>query len=171
MATAELDGLVLFRQESMFYLTGYDTSGYSMFQAMYLGLDGKLTLLTRTADRIQSRETSIVEDIQIWIDEENASPGLELRRILEAHGCANKQIGIEYHAYGLTGQRALMVNEALKGLCHLTDASDLVRLVRLVKSNLELQYVRKSGRICDQVLGTSITHTQPGTTVKAVYGP
>jgi len=170
MAAAELDGLVLFRQESMFYLTGYDTSGYSMFQAMYLGLDGRLTLLTRTADRIQSRETSIVEDIQIWIDEENASPGLELRRILEAHGCANKQIGIEYHAYGLTGQRALMVNEALKGLCHLTDASDLVRLVRLVKSDLELQYVRKSGRICGQVLEASITHTQPGTTVKAVYG-
>ncbi len=28
-----LDGLILFRQESMYYLTGYDTSGYSLFQA------------------------------------------------------------------------------------------------------------------------------------------
>ena len=52
MAEAQLDGLILFRQESMFYLTGYDTSGYSMFQAMYLGKDDGLTLLTRTADRI-----------------------------------------------------------------------------------------------------------------------
>ena len=26
-----LDGLLLFRQESMYYLTGYDTSGYTMF--------------------------------------------------------------------------------------------------------------------------------------------
>ena len=48
MAEAQLDGLILFRQESMFYLTGYDTSGYSMFQAMYLGLEDGLTLLTRT---------------------------------------------------------------------------------------------------------------------------
>ena len=34
-----LDGLVLFRQDSMYYLTGYDTSGYTMlrtFGANYL---------------------------------------------------------------------------------------------------------------------------------------
>jgi len=170
MAEAQLDGLILFRQESMFYLTGYDTSGYSMFQAMYLGLTDDLTLLTRTADRIQSRETSIVDDIRIWIDQEDASPGMELRRILEDHGCANQRIGVEYHAYGLTGQRALMVNEALEGLCELVDASDLVRLVRLVKSELELDYVRQSGRICDAILETSIAHTRPGNTVKSVYG-
>ena len=170
MADAELDGLVLFRQESMFYLTGYDTSGYSMFQAMYLGLDKGPTLLTRSADRIQSRNTSIVEDIQIWIDQEDASPAIELRRILKTHGCTNQRIGIEYHAYGLTGQRALMVNEALEGLCRLVDASDLVRLIRLVKSDLELEYVRKSGAICDTILQTSINHTRPGNTVKSVYG-
>ena len=34
MAEAQLDGLILFRQESMFYLTGYDTSGYSMFLSL-----------------------------------------------------------------------------------------------------------------------------------------
>ena len=170
MAAAELDGLVLFRQESMFYLTGYDTSGYSMFQAMYLGLNKGPTLLTRSADRIQSRNTSIVEDIQIWIDQEDASPAIELRRILKTHGCTNQRIGIEYHAYGLTGQRALMVNEALEGLCRLVDASDLVRLIRLVKSDLELEYVRKSGAICDTILQTSINHTRPGNTVKSVYG-
>ena len=170
MAAAELDGLVLFRQESMFYLTGYDTSGYSMFQAMYLGLNKGPTLLTRSADRIQSRNTSIVEDIQIWIDQEDASPAIDLRRILKTHGCTNQRIGIEYHAYGLTGQRALMVNEALEGLCRLVDASDLVRLIRLVKSDLELEYVRKSGAICDTILQTSINHTRPGNTVKSVYG-
>ena len=170
MADAELDGLVLFRQESMFYLTGYDTSGYSMFQAMYLGLDKGPTLLTRSADRIQSRNTSIIEDIQIWIDQEDASPAIDLRRILKTHGCTNQRIGIEYHAYGLTGQRALMVNEALEGLCRLVDASDLVRLIRLVKSDLELEYVRKSGAICDAILQTSISHTRPGNTVKSVYG-
>ena len=46
----DLDGLLMFRQESMYYLTGYDTSGYSMFQGMYLGADGALALCTRSAD-------------------------------------------------------------------------------------------------------------------------
>ena len=95
MADAELDGLVLFRQESMFYLTGYDTSGYSMFQAMYLGLDKGPTLLTRSADRIQSRNTSIVEDIQIWIDQEDASPAIDLRRILKTQGCTNQRMKLD----------------------------------------------------------------------------
>ena len=130
MVRQELDGLILFRQESMYYLTGYDTSGYSMFQAMYLGVDGKLALVTRTADRIQSRVTSIVEDIRIWYDREDASPADDLKDLLASYGCQGKRLGVEYHAYGLTGQRARMVDAALDGFCQLEDASDLVRLLR-----------------------------------------
>lgn len=51
MAEAGLDGFLIFRQESMYYLTGYDTSGCGMFQGMYLRVDGALALLTRSADR------------------------------------------------------------------------------------------------------------------------
>ena len=32
MAKAGLDGLLIFRQESMHWLTGYDTSGYSILR-------------------------------------------------------------------------------------------------------------------------------------------
>ena len=165
-----LDGLVLFRQDSMYYLTGYDTSGYTMFQGMYLGANGSLALLTRTADRLQSRETSIVEDIRIWHDREDASPGDDLRAMLEDYGCRGKRLGVEYHAYGLTGQRAKMVDAALDGFCELVDASDLIRLLRLVKSDEELAYVRKAGELCDRILAVSIERTVPGASVNAVYG-
>ena len=36
----QLDGLLMFRQESMYYLTGYDSFGYVFFQCLYLGADG-----------------------------------------------------------------------------------------------------------------------------------
>ena len=36
LAERDLDGLLLFRQESMYYLTGYDTQGFVMFRGMYL---------------------------------------------------------------------------------------------------------------------------------------
>src|SRR5437764_5242011 len=101
MAKAALDGLLIFRQESMYYLTGYDTSGYSMFQGMYLGADGALALLTRTADQRQSRLTSVIEDIRIWTDRADANPGLDLRDMLESYNCRSRRIGAEYHAYGL----------------------------------------------------------------------
>ena len=44
-----LYGLLIFRQESMYYLTGYDTFGYVFFQCLYLGADGRMTLLTPRA--------------------------------------------------------------------------------------------------------------------------
>ncbi len=170
MAEAGLDGLILFRQESMYDLTGYDTSGYTMFQAMYLGADGRCALLTRTADRIQSRATSIVGDVRIWYDREEATPGDDLRVMLDDDSCRGKRLGVEYHAYGLTGQRAKMVDAALHGFCTLVDASDLVRLLRLVKSEAELAYVRKAGALCDRLLAVSIDTCVPGAAVKAIYG-
>jgi Xaa-Pro dipeptidase len=117
MAAQGLDGLVLFRQESMYYLTGYDTSGYSMFQGMYLGADGALALLTRSADRLQARLTSVVEDVRIWRDRQDANPALDLRDMLESYGCRGRRLGVEYHAYGLTAQRGRLVDAALDGLC------------------------------------------------------
>ena len=80
-----LDGLLMFRQESMYYLTGYDTFGYVFFQCLYLGADGRMTLLTRAPDRLQAQHTSVVEDIRIWVDGPDANPALELRAILEGH--------------------------------------------------------------------------------------
>ena len=68
------------------------------------------------------------------------------------HGGRGKRIGVEYHAYGLTAQRGKMVDAAFAGFCELTDASDLVRLLRLVKSPAELRYVRQAGRLADEAL-------------------
>src|SRR5215469_9080201 len=131
LAKAGLDGLLIFRQESMYWLTGYDTSGYSMFQGMYLGADGALALLTRSADLRQARLTSVIEDIRIWTDREGADPAAELRDMVADYGGRGKRIGVEYHAYGLTAQRGKMVDAAFAGFCELVNASDLVRLLRL----------------------------------------
>src|SRR5438128_11533908 len=130
MVARGLDGLLIFRQESMYYLTGYDTSGYSMFQGMYLGADGSLALCTRSADLRQARLTSVVEDVRIWRDREGANPAEDLRDMLESHRCRGKRLGVEYHAYGLTAQRGKMVDAALDGFCRTGDAAAPVRLPR-----------------------------------------
>jgi Xaa-Pro aminopeptidase len=64
MAEAGLDGLLMFKQESMYYLSGYDTDGFVLFQTMLLGADGHLGLVTRSADRVQAAFTSIVEAVR-----------------------------------------------------------------------------------------------------------
>jgi Xaa-Pro dipeptidase len=170
MQEAGLEGLLIFRQESMYYLTGYDTSGYSMFQGMYMRADGALALLTRSADQRQARLTSVIEDIRIWTDREGADPAAELRDMVADYGGRGKRIGVEYHAYGLTAQRGKMVDAAFAGFCELVDASDLVRLLRLVKSPAELDYFRQAGRLVNEACAVSQRLTVPGASVGAVYG-
>ena len=170
MAERGLDGLVIFRQESMYYLTGYDTSGYSMFQGMYLGADGTLALCTRSPDLRQARLTSVIKDVRIWRDRQGATPGEDLRDMLESYRCRGKRLGVEYHAYGLTAQRGQMVDAALRGFCRTEDASDVVRLLRLVKSPAELAYVRRAGQLADEALAVANRLTVPGARVGTIYG-
>jgi len=83
LAAKGLDGLLIFRQESMYYLTGYDSFGYVFFQCLYLGVDGSMTLLTRAPDLRQAQHTSVIKDIHIWPDAPDADPALELKEILK----------------------------------------------------------------------------------------
>ena len=162
MAQRGLDGLLMFRQESMFYLTGYDTFGFVFFQCLYLGADGKLMLLTRAPDLLQARHTSMIEDIRIWVDGPDANPSTELKKILESFGLTGKKLGVEYEAYGLTARNGMRLNAALDGFCTLEDASDLVSRLRLVKSAAELVYVRRAAELADDALDAAHRHTGAG---------
>ena len=78
-----LDGILIFRQESMYYLSGYDSFGYAMFQCLYLGVDGRMVLLTRAPDLAQAELTSILDDIRIWKDEAGMNPAQNLKLLLK----------------------------------------------------------------------------------------
>ncbi|MEE9209284.1 MAG: Xaa-Pro peptidase family protein, partial [Kiloniellales bacterium] len=162
MAREGLDGLLMFRQESMYYLTGYDTFGYVFFQCLYLGVDGRMTLLTRSPDLRQAQETSVIEDIRIWIDGPEASPAEELREILGEHGCQGRRLGVEYEAYGLTARNGRRLEAALDGLCTLSDASELVSRLRVVKSDAEIAYVRCAAALADEALEAARRLARPG---------
>jgi len=163
LAGRGLDGLLMFRQESMYYLTGYDTFGYVFFQCLYMGTDGEtITLLTRTPDVRQAEHTSVVEDIRVWFDAEGADPALDLREILEEHGCKGKRLGIETDAYGLTGYNLKRVEAALGGFCELVEASDLVSRLRVIKSPAEIAYVREAARLADLGLDRAVEVAAPG---------
>ena len=158
-----LAGLLIFRQESMYYLTGYDTTGYSQFQCLYLGADGRLVLLTRSADLRQARLTSVIEDIRIWVDNADSSPGQDLWRVLEEQGCRGERLGVELEAYCLTGKRWEYVREALRSRCDYEDASELVSRLRLVKSDAEIDYVREAAGLADEALIAAQRLAMPGT--------
>jgi Xaa-Pro dipeptidase len=163
MAERGLDGLLMFRQESMYYLTGYDTFGYVFFQCLYLGADGRFFLLTRAPDLRQAWHTSVVEDVRVWVDAPDAKPAEDLRRVLEEYGAKGKRLGVEYEAYGLTARNGKRLEAALGNLAQLEDASDLVTRLRLVKSPAEIAYVRKAAELADLALDEAERLAAPGT--------
>ncbi len=157
-----LDGLLMFRQESMFWLTGYDTFGYVFFQCLVLTADGRLALITRAPDLRQAQNTSNIEDIRIWVDRGDASPADALRDLLDELGLAGTLLGVEYDAYGLTGRNALRLNSALQGFASLDDRSEIVSELRLVKSPAEIEYVRKAAKLADDALEAAWELAHPG---------
>ncbi|WP_404382194.1 M24 family metallopeptidase [Caenispirillum salinarum] len=162
MQARGLDGLLLFKQESMYWLTGYDTFGYVYFQCLYLGADGRMMLLTRAPDLRQARHTSLVGDIRVWVDQEDHDPTHELREILRGFGCAGKRLGAEWNAYGMTHALGKRVDAALDGFCTTDDASTLISRLRLVKSAEEMAYVRRAADLADAALDAGTEEVRPG---------
>ncbi|MFQ5993894.1 MAG: M24 family metallopeptidase [Acidiferrobacterales bacterium] len=162
MVDRGLDGLLIFRQESMYYLTGYDTFGYCFFQCLYLGADGRMTLLTRAPDLRQAQHTSVIEDIRVWVDEAGKNPAHDLRAILTEHKCRGKRLGIEFDAYGLTAHNWRQVEAALGRFCVLEDVSDLVSRFRVIKSRSEIDYIRRAGQLADAALERAIALSGAG---------
>ena len=167
----KLDALLVFSQESHYYLTGFDTAGYVFFQCAVITADEQpVTLLTRRPDLQQAKETSVISDIRVWYDAEGANPANELRDILSEKGLAGCRIGIELNTYGLTGLSYDRVLNALENWCTLEDASDVVRGLRLIKSPAELEYLRKAARISDAALLDMIQACHPNTLDTMVTG-
>lgn len=157
-----LDGLLIFRQESMYYLTGYDTFGYVYFQCLYLGADGRMMLLTRAPDLRQAQNTSDIKDIRVWLDAPNANAAEELCTYLRGFGLEGKTLGVEWESYGLTARSGMRVQAAFDGFADLQDASDLVSRLRLVKSPAEIAYVRRAAELGDLALDEAHRLTKPG---------
>ncbi|ADH89762.1 creatinase [Ancylobacter novellus DSM 506] len=147
MAERKLDGLLMFQQESMYWLTGYDTFGFCFFQSLWLGADGRLALLTRSADLRQAQHTSLIEDIRIWTDRADATPQQQLRDMVAGLGGSGARIGVEYESYGLTAAAGKKLDAAFEGFATLEDASRLVDRLRAVKSPAEIIYVRQAGKL------------------------
>jgi Xaa-Pro dipeptidase len=162
MEAQKLDAMLLFAQESMYWLTGYDTFGFCFFQCLVVTKDGRKVLLTRSADERQAKHTSNIEDIRIWIDRGSASPVLQLKELLFDMDLLGSKLGVEYDTQGMTGKIALKLNEELTSFADVSDASPLIPDLRAVKSAEEIVFVRKASELADKAYYAAMEEIRPG---------
>ena len=131
-------------RRSMYWLTGYDTFGFCFFQCLVVTADGRMALLTRSADlrqaqpHLEHRRTSA----------SGRMPPTPTRRgtcsaLAADLGLAGKRLGVEYESYGLVAANGKKLEAAFDGFATLADASQLVTRLRAVKS-------RGGDRLCPQ---------------------
>ena len=164
MVAEGFDALLLFKQESMYYLTGYDTFGFSLFQCLVLDANGDTYLLTRLPDLRQARYTSDIPDehIHIWKDAAGVNPAAELTALLGRTGLAGARLGIELDSYGLKAAAWRALEDELADFCPWQDASTLIDRLRALKSDEELAYVRRAAELADDAFDEACAHSAPG---------
>ncbi|MGV1756002.1 M24 family metallopeptidase [Rhizobium sp. A22-96] len=162
MQEEKLDAMLLFAQESMYWLTGYDTFGYCFFQTLVVKADGSMTLLTRSADLRQAQLTSVITDIHIWVDRLNADPTLDLKELLADLDLLGTRIGVEYDTHGMTGRIARLLDHQLASFGQIVDASYLVSRLRLTKSTAEIAHIERAAALADDALDAALSLIKPG---------
>lgn len=158
-----LDGLLMFAPESQYWICGYDTFGFALFQCLVLTASGDLHLLTRAPDLRQARQTSTLSDdrIHIWKDVEGVEPATNLANLLSDLGLIGKTLGIETKTVGLTHFNGSAVEKALEG-CTLVESSDLMPALRRIKSPREIEYTRQAAALSDDSLDAALETTRAG---------
>lgn len=158
---AGLDALLMFAPESQYWICGYDTFGFALFQCLVLTADGQLHLLTRTPDLRQAQYTSTLPDahIHIYAEYEGANPTNDLKGLLDRLDVSGGRIGYESQTAGLTdfnGQRLRAV------LPELTDVSPLISGLRRLKSPAEIDMHRRAAALSDDALDAALATSHAG---------
>lgn len=162
MDSAGLDAMLLFSQESMYWLTGYDTFGFCFFQCLVVTREGQKVLLTRSADQRQAAHTSNIKDIRIWVDQLAANPVSQLKDLLFDIDLLGSRIGVEFGAHGMRGDIALQLNADLTSFANIEDATGLVPALRSIKSADEIAYIRHAANLADEAYAAALSEICPG---------
>jgi Xaa-Pro dipeptidase len=96
------------------------------------------------------------------VDKDGINPTDDLKIILDELDLKNKNVGIEYEAYGMTGRNALKLNKSLENYCKVEDQSELITKLRVIKSNEELVYVKQAAELADRALDEAWKHAKAG---------
>lgn len=163
MRDAGLDVLLVFHQEHMFYLAGYDQIGYWVYQVLIVpATEQPMTALVRKVDELLVRAGGIVDDVRVWLDDTARDPARQTADILAERGLLRgTRIGIERKSHALLPYYHDLLREAL-GEAELVDASELVTELRLIKSPAEIACMRQAGEVMDASVEAAWQALRPG---------
>lgn len=155
-----LDALIVHSPEDINYLSGFDSCGYYSYQHLLIGVDPSVDcFFTRIVEIGIARAMSIVKDVTYWTDwDDHIAMAAD---IITSKGLANGRVGLQDSSLYLKLSDYKRLT-ALLPQTSFIDASDLLPRLRLVKSSLEIAYMRRAAEITDAGLQAGLTAIAEG---------
>jgi len=171
MHALALDWMVLFHPVSIHWLTGSDAKSYQEFQCLLLPADEQkpLVMLTRAGETIEFVQDAWVDIVQGYGGGENEDPVEAFARIAQQHGLSASRIGMEVPAYYLHPHHYLRLRDWLGGAL-VAEPSNLLHDLKLVKSEREIDYIRKAAAKADTAMAAFANALQIGRSELALAG-
>lgn len=167
MAKAGLEVLFVTDPSNQAWLTGYDGWSFYVHQGVIVTMEGEPIWWGRYMDMMGGRRTC-------WMDHDNilgygdhfvqstvVHPMQDLAEQLKARGFTAARIGVEMENYYYSAKAHAVLTEELPDAT-LVDATALVNWQRLVKSDVEVDFIRKAARITEKVMHVAIDRAAPG---------
>jgi Xaa-Pro dipeptidase len=161
MAAKGFDILLIHAPENIYYLTGYQTSGYFAYQTLIVTREGDPTLLVRYIERGCVDEWSWLRQAETWKDSED--PVAKTIDLLKAAGGERATIAIEKDGWFLTLRTFESLVRVLPA-ARFVDIDQVVERVRIIKSESEIRYLRQASAIAEVEQRAAAAAIRPGAT-------
>lgn len=160
-----LDGLLAFQPETVTWLTGFFTRGYTSFQLAIIPAEGQPVLVCRDVEEYYLDATCVFPGRALWTDSD-VPVAIAASAIRQCLGLAAK-VGIETTAWPLSVARYEQLQDGLAGY-HFTDESQLVAKMRLIKSPAEIALQRRAGKAAEAAMQAAIDSAGVGVSEREV---
>jgi len=162
MDSRSIDLLLISSPENIYYVSGFDSIGYYQHQVLFLPLaDRQPMLLVQAVEETLVAATSWMDNYELW---SHGSDPIKktIDKIKDLAG-DSPNIGVEKAGWWLKIGNYEQIKEKLPKATF-TDVSDLIPELRIYKSELEVEYVRRAAEFSDIGLEKAIDTVQEGVT-------
>jgi Xaa-Pro dipeptidase len=159
MAHANVDGIVITVPENIYYLTELDHLGFFACHLLVVPKEGEMILVCRAMEKITFENQ--VKNARFFGHADNEDPADYIVSALSELKLLNSRVGIEKNSLFLTAKLAESI-QAKTPKVEWQDTSNLVSALRIVKSPLEMDYVRKAAKATDAGMLAAINSIHDG---------
>ena len=167
MAAKKIDILLVTGPENIYYLTGYRTTGYYVYQALAVPASGDPQFVVRKLEMSNVQGLSWIKTGYAVADTESYFEATA--NCVEKLGGARARIGFDDQGFFLPASILDALRARLKRATFVP-AGGVVEQVRLIKSPQEIAYIRKASETAIKGLNAGIKAIKPGRTENEVAG-